>query len=188
MFLETASFPLTQTLEAHWETIRDELSGLTRGDFMVFPERQLYESGWDIYGLYAFGRKLECNCRRCPETTRLVETIPNMTTAGFSRLEPGTHIKSHVGYQDTVLRCHLGLIVPEEGCALRVGPETRTWQEGRCLVFDDTTEHEAWNRSDAVRIVLIIDFAKEGVAFRPPDFVRSRLAEVEVAAQRHHGA
>src|SRR5262249_34462521 len=154
----------------------------------VFPERQLYESGWDVYGLYAFGRKLERNCRRCPETTRLVEAIPNLATAGFSRLEPGTHIKPHVGYPDTVLPSPPGLIVPQGGCALRVGPETRTWQEGRCLVFDDTTEHEAWNRSDAVRIVLIIDFAKEGVSFRPPEFVRSRLVEVEAAAQRHQGA
>ena len=51
-----------------------------------------------------------------------------VTTAGFSRLAPGTHIKPHVGYTSEVLRCHLGLIVPPD-CALRVGSETRRWEE-----------------------------------------------------------
>ncbi len=33
-------------------------------------------------------------------------------------------------------------------CALRVANEVRAWKEGKCLVFDDTSEHEAWNLSD----------------------------------------
>ncbi|MBD2445599.1 aspartyl/asparaginyl beta-hydroxylase domain-containing protein [Nostoc sp. FACHB-152] len=28
------------------------------------------------------------------------------------------------------------------------------------FIFDDTVEHEAWNRSDSPRIILLIDFAK----------------------------
>jgi hypothetical protein len=28
-----------------------------------------------------------------------------------------------------------------------LAPEARTWQEGRCLVFDDSYVHEAWSRS-----------------------------------------
>jgi len=80
-----------------------------------------------------------------------------MTTAGFSSLKPGTHIVPHVGYSNGVLRCHLGLFVAD-GCALRVKTQTRSWQEGKCLIFDDTVEHEAWNYSDANRIVLLIDF------------------------------
>jgi ornithine lipid ester-linked acyl 2-hydroxylase len=183
MYLDTADFPFTRNLEESFEAIRSELLALTRDKFMVFPERQLYESGWDVFPFYAFGRKLERNCQLCPETTRAVETIPGLTTASFSRLEPGTHIKPHVGYQDTVLRCHLALIVPEN-CALRVGPETRAWEPGKCLVFDDTTEHEAWNRSEEVRIVLIIDFTKPGVAYEPPGFLKSRLSELDAAAQR----
>jgi aspartyl/asparaginyl beta-hydroxylase (cupin superfamily) len=183
MFLNTEDFPFARILEEDWQTIRDELLTLTRQRFMVFPERQLYESGWDVFPFYAFGRRLQKNCKLCPETARLLEQVPDLTTAAFSRLEPGTHIKPHVGYQDTVLRYHLGLIVPEN-CALRVGPETRTWQEGRSLVFDDTTEHEAWNRSDSVRIILIIDFAKSGADFTPPEFIKNRLNELETAAQR----
>jgi aspartate beta-hydroxylase len=38
-----------------------------------------------------------------------------------------------------------------------VGTETRGWEEGRLLIFDDSFQHEAWNHSDAVRTVLIFD-------------------------------
>jgi aspartyl/asparaginyl beta-hydroxylase (cupin superfamily) len=55
------------------------------------------------------------------------------------------------------VRCHLGIKVPAGDCAIRVADETRRWDEGRCLVFDDYFEHEAWNRTAADRIVLIVD-------------------------------
>jgi aspartate beta-hydroxylase len=51
---------------------------------------------------------------------------------------------------------HLPLIIPED-CALNVGNELHVWQEGRVVVFDDTYEHEAWNRSPKTRVVLIFD-------------------------------
>jgi beta-hydroxylase len=184
MFLDTSRFPFTATLEANWKTVRDELERLSRDKFMAWPDRflygqpdqQRYGSGWDVFGLYAFGQKIKRNCAFCPETSRLVEEIPGLTTAGFSWLEPGTHIKPHVGYASNVLRCHLGLVVPDE-CALRVGPETRTWQEGKCMVFDDTTEHEAWNRSDRSRVVLIIDFTRPGAVFTaPPEAVLAKVS------------
>lgn len=58
-------------------------------------------------------------------------------------------------YEPTVLRCRLGLIVPDD-CWIRVGHETKTWEEGKCLVFDDTFEHEVRNRSNTSRIILLI--------------------------------
>jgi aspartyl/asparaginyl beta-hydroxylase (cupin superfamily) len=33
-----------------------------------------------------------------------------------------------------------------------------SWQEGKCLVFDDSFEHEVWNKSDSERVVLLIQF------------------------------
>ena len=35
--------------------------------------------------------------------------------------------------------------------------ETRSWVKGEAFVFDDTIEHEAWNRSSQDRAVLIVD-------------------------------
>jgi len=156
MFYPADQFPFITMLEQNWSAIRDEYNHLAATDFMAWPERHLYNKGWEVFGLYAFGRRIDKNCQLCPETAKVVESIPGMVTAGFSQMAPGTHIAPHVGYTSAVLRCHLGIIVPE-GCALRVGPETRTWQEGRCLIFDGTVEHEAWNRSESHRTVLLLD-------------------------------
>jgi beta-hydroxylase len=190
MFIDPTEFPFIAPLEANWRIVRDELERLSRDNFMAWPDKFLYGqpeqqrfgNGWEVFGLYAFCRKLAKNCSYCPGTTSLVEQVPGITTAGFSALQPGTHIKPHVGYTNTVLRCHLGLIVPEE-CALRVGHETKTWQEGKCMVFDDTTEHEAWNRSSTSRVVLIIDFTRPGAAFTPPaEAVQARMQEADQPA------
>jgi ornithine lipid ester-linked acyl 2-hydroxylase len=159
MYFDPKDFPFTTLLETHWSEIRQELDQLQAAQFMPWAERFLYEGTWDVFGLYAFGRKLPENCQRCPQTTKLIEQIPHLTTAGFSCLQPGTHILPHIGYTKAVLRCHLGLIVPP-GCSIRVGAEISHWQEGKCLVFDDTIEHEVWHRGDTNRIVLLIDFRK----------------------------
>ncbi|MEE3718012.1 aspartyl/asparaginyl beta-hydroxylase domain-containing protein [Tumidithrix elongata RA019] len=158
MFHNPADFEFVSALEANWQTIRQEIEQVNQRDFIEWPEKHLYGKGWDVFGLYAFGMKLGKNCALCPETTKLVETIPGMVTAGFSSLVPGTHIAPHTGYPDGVLRCHLGLMGCGDGCGLRVGDRTEHWTEGKCLVFDDTTEHEAWNRGDRTRIVLLLDF------------------------------
>ena len=161
MFLDTEAFPFTRTLEQNWSGIRAEFEALDPACFVPWPERELYGRGWEVMGLYAFGRKLAAGCTRCPQTAELIEAVPGMTTAGFSLLHPGTHILPHCGYTPAVLRCHLGLAVPP-GCSMRVGAETRQWREGHCLVFDDTSEHEVWHRGERPRVVLLVDFARPG--------------------------
>ncbi|OLP16536.1 hydroxylase [Leptolyngbya sp. 'hensonii'] len=169
MFYNSADFAFVTTLESNWEAIRSELNQLRQGDFIPWPEKYLYGKGWDTFGLYAFGVKISKNCNLCPETTRLVEAIPDLVTAGFSSLAAGTHIEPHTGYPDGLLRCHLGLIVPQ-GCGIRVGEEIRTWTEGQCMVFDDTAEHEAWNQSGSTRVVLLLDFkAPSGLLPEPSE-------------------
>lgn len=74
----------------------------------------------------------------------------------FSRLAPGTHIPPHYGAANNRLTVHLPLIVPND-CAIRVGEEVHAWREGELLAFDDSFEHEAWNRSDRERVVLIFE-------------------------------
>jgi aspartyl/asparaginyl beta-hydroxylase (cupin superfamily) len=43
------------------------------------------------------------------------------------------------------------------GCRYRVGFDWCEWRVGECLIFDDTIEHEAFNDSDELRVVLIFD-------------------------------
>lgn len=183
MFLNSHDFPFTDLLEANWTKVRAELEALHQQNFIAWPEKFLYGQGWDVFGLYAFGNKLVQNCNLCPETTKLVEQIPGLTTAGFSSLQPGTHIEAHTGYTNAVLRCHLGLIVPD-GCSMRVGEETRSWEEGKALVFDDTIEHEVWHRGDKPRIILLLDFkrsAQQDIAI--PMQVRDSVTSVIESAR-----
>jgi beta-hydroxylase len=168
MFYENNEFNFAKTLESNWLLIKEELSRLQESNFKPWVEKYLYNQGWDVFGLYAFEKKLENNCCLCPETTKLVESIPGITTAGFSSLAPRTHILPHSGFSTAILRCHLGLIVPND-CGIRVGNKTKKWQEGKCLIFDDMVEHEAWNNSNLQRIVLLIDFPKPEMQKNSPN-------------------
>jgi aspartyl/asparaginyl beta-hydroxylase (cupin superfamily) len=76
--------------------------------------------------------------------------------AMFSLLAPKTRIPPHAGVANMRLVCHLPLIVPPN-CGFRVGATTREWNVGEAFVFDDTIEHEAWNESNELRVVLILD-------------------------------
>lgn len=84
---------------------------------------------------------------------RISVRAPNIL---FSKLTAGARIPPHHGMLNARLICHLPLIVPP-GCGFRVGGETRAWEEGRLLIFDDTIEHEAWNDGTDERVILIFD-------------------------------
>ncbi len=161
MFVNSSEFSFAATLASHWRDIRREFDALPTTVLSPWHDRHLYDGeGWKAFGFYAFGKRLSANCELCPETVRLIEEVPGMRTAGFSRLGGNSHIRPHTGLARGVLRFHLGLDVPE-GCELRVGDETRRWRDGEYFVFDDTTEHEAWNRSEASRVVLLLDFKRD---------------------------
>lgn len=171
-------FPWASRVEAVSERIREELLGaMSRQDehFVPYVQKSAEEAGpgsawaplnrnrdWGVYFLFNQGERVESHCTACPETTSLLESLPLVRipgrgpTAFFSRLQADTHIPPHHGATNTRLIAHLPLIVPPD-CAIRVGNDVRPWRPGELLIFDDTIEHEAWNRSDEVRVVLIFD-------------------------------
>jgi aspartyl/asparaginyl beta-hydroxylase (cupin superfamily) len=168
-FFDPAIFPWTRQLESSWPAIRRELDVVLRrrDELPSFHEisrdqTRLSDERWKTYFFYAYGFKAEGNCLRCPETTRIVESIPGMKTAFFSILGPGKHIPAHRGPYKGVVRGHLGLLVPEprERCRIRVGSQFAVWQEGKTIVFDDTYEHEVWNDTDGIRVVLFLDVVR----------------------------
>jgi ornithine lipid ester-linked acyl 2-hydroxylase len=170
--LDTADFPWSAEVEREWPVVRAELDRLLvrKEDLPGFHEiisevRSISaDQGWKTFLFTGFGATSEEASHLCPETWRVVNTIPGLKTALFSILEPGKHLQPHRGAYNGVLRLHLGLLVPDAGgpdeLAIRVGNEVCRWQEGKALIFDDCFEHEAWNRSDQVRVVLMIDFVK----------------------------
>lgn len=170
-------FPWLERLEAATDTVRAELRAVLSqgqqleaflGQVPAQASRGMLRSSseqdpaWDAYFFYRHGLRHDEHCARCPQTTALLDTLPLVRIRDhapetlFSVLSPGTHILPHTGVTNTRLVTHLPLIVPPD-CALRVGGEEHAWQEGRCVTFDDTYEHEAWNRSEQTRVVLILD-------------------------------
>lgn len=117
---------------------------------------------WNGFYFWRHGERREANHRLCPQTSRALDALPLVYLRGqapevmFSVLTPGTHILPHRGVTNTRVVCHLPLVVPPD-CALVVGGETHRWREGEVVVFDDTFEHEAWNRGTETRVVLIFD-------------------------------
>lgn len=117
---------------------------------------------WGAYFLWKHGRRIDAHCARCPATVAAVEQAPMVHIRDrapavlFSELQPGAHIPPHNGATNTRLTVHLPLVVPE-GCAFRVGDDTRPWVPGELFIFDDTIQHEAWNHGNARRVVLIFD-------------------------------
>ena len=157
---DRSRFEWVPRLEAATPDILQEALAL-RGNAQFRPQHDgITENGnWNVFYLYNYGDRIAENCQRCPITTRIVESIPRALEAGriyFSVMTEGTIVKAHFGPVNTRIRCHLGLKVPED-CAIRVAGEARRWEEGQCLVFDDSYEHDVWNRGPGSRLVLILD-------------------------------
>ena len=162
MFIRADQFEFVSDLKKNWREIQAEYLALAEDVFEPWVQREMYGKGWNVYVLQAFGKRIEPALATCPRTALHVSMIPGLITAGFSRLEPQAHIKPHIGWVQSVYRLHLGLVVPEL-CGLRVGNEIRSWTEGECLIFDDTVEHEAWNKSNQIRAILLLDFLRPGL-------------------------
>ncbi len=183
-FFETQDYEWVADIEEEWQIIRQELDSLLNElnqipNFQDISKDQYsitQDNRWKTYFLYAYGMKAEKNCQRCPQTTTMIEKIPGMKTAFFSILLPGKQIPEHRGPYKGLLRYHLALKVPQDAakCGIRVGGETRHWEEGKSLIFDDTFPHQAWNNTDEIRVVLFLDFV------RPMQFPVSLLNQLMI--------
>lgn len=174
-FFEHVHFPWLSALEAATAAIRGEVLALLKdgGAFHPYVEGyanrphnpqygMLNNPDWSAFYLWKQGRLIEENAARCPQTMRALRAMPlgvlpnRSPSVLFSVLRPGAHIPAHNGMVNTRLIGHLPLIAPL-GCTFRVGSELRDWEEGKAWLFDDTIEHEAWNRSDETRVVLLFE-------------------------------
>jgi Aspartyl/Asparaginyl beta-hydroxylase len=137
---------------------------------------------WSSIRLIAEGSVVQANARLCPQTMALYRALPIPKVAGrspnlmFSLLDARTKIPAHYGVTNTRLVLHIPLVVPPTGCAIRVGTETRTWTPGRALIFDDTFEHEAWNDSDDLRVVLLGDIWHPALTSTERDAIAGMMA------------
>lgn len=196
-FYDRAQFAWLAKVEAATAEIRAELLEVMRepGAFKPYvevdPSRpqgtdqgMLNNPAWSAFYLVKNGVRVEENALRCPRTLEALAEAPMSHVADrspsvlFSLLQPGAHIPAHNGFVNTRLICHLPIIVPR-GCAFRVGNETREWVEGEALVFDDSIEHEAWNRSRETRVVLLFDVWRPELSEVERGLVRRMFAAID---------
>lgn len=159
----------TAALEAHADIILAELTQLKA--WGIVGGRSAHDGSLVTCGQWSEFVLLDGNgvsplaLAACPRTVALLSQVPAVTQmarcgvgeALFSALAPGTHLRPHCGSTNSRLTAHFCLVT-NPGCRLRCGDELRSWEAGRCLVFDDSFEHEAWNDGDSTRIVLLCNF------------------------------
>lgn len=184
--------PWAATLRDAWQEIRDEAADLLREDrdfesFLGLKPGQkapgqiggaAENAAWDAFFFYNHGKRFDANHERCPRTSALLESIELCRIANeapeicFSLIRPQSTILPHYGVTNVRLVFHLPLIVPPD-CALSAGGVEHHWREGEPMLFDDTYQHEAWNRSNQPRLILLMD------CWNP------YLTEAEKEASRH---
>lgn len=170
---DRAQLPFADAFEARMPAIREEMFSVLTGSNGIEPfhydltreQRETMTRGaaWDAYFFDRDGVRLQDHHTSCPQTSATLAELPldHIRDHGpevcFSILRPGAHILPHRGVTNTRAVLHLGLVIPDD-CALHLVDVGEVhWQEGRCFAFDDTYEHEAWNRSGATRVILLAD-------------------------------
>ncbi len=196
-FFRRESFDWVPELEKRTADIRDEMIAALSEASAEFTPYVQYGAGdpvnqwaelnhsraWTSFHLYKAGEPVEANLARCPKTAEALKLIDSVHLAGtcpnamFSVLAPKTKIPPHHGESNARLVAHLPLVVPDH-CLFRVGYDNRRWVEGEVIVFDDTIEHEAWNDSDEIRVVMIFDVWNPLLTLEERQIVQ-RMAEAE---------
>lgn len=202
-FFPRELFPWLDILEAATDDIAAEATAALQreaADFTPYvnfpPGTPIDEWGplnhsmsWSVYPLWHDSASIPAHQAVCPKTTAVLAKLPMCDIpdyapgAFFSVLKPHTRLPPHCGTTNTRCIVHLPLVIPP-GCRFRVGASVRSWERGRAWVFDDTIEHDAWNDSDQVRIILIFDIWNPLLTGAERDLVRA----LTVARGKFYGA
>jgi hypothetical protein len=199
-FFDRGEFPWLEKLERHTAAIRTELLEVMKEDAAFTPyvqanpnrpvdtqDQMLNNADWSAFYLWKDGEIVPEHAARCPKTMAALGEVPlaqvnnRSPSVLFSLLRPGARILPHTGMVNTRLIGHLPLIVPE-GCRFRVGNEVRPWIEGRSWLFDDTIEHEAWNDSEQVRVILLFEIWRPELTPEERDLVGAMFDAIDAHA------
>lgn len=172
-FYDISTFPELSTIK--YNIIKDELLNHLNDstyNWTDWPEYDLWKnknpnSSWKIIPLMAFGKWSSKNTNLFPKTTKELQNINGLMSAGFSKLGPNTTLTLHKGWgnlSNNVLRCHMGLVVPKNKCKVYVlgnSNDEMIQKEGKWLIFDDSLYHSASNDdNEKDRIILLLDIQR----------------------------
>jgi aspartate beta-hydroxylase len=165
-------FPAGKRFAEAWRTIRDEalavatsLAEVPRFHEIMREQTAISANDgrdWRLFILKAYGAQVPENQARCPALAEIVAQAPEVLSASISFMAPKKHIPTHRGPFRGVLRFYLCLSAPRladgsPGAALKIAGREYRLRDGEYMLWDDTYPHEAWNESDQVRAVLLLD-------------------------------
>lgn len=135
------------------------------------------KSAWRLFGLILNKKKLD-TANFCPKTIDILTKSSNrILNAGFSLMEPKCYLGRHKDYNHSFYRLHIPIIIPKNNnknpgtilnknesnksfAVLNVEDDYIIWKDNEYFMFDDTYYHNAWNNTNELRIVLLIDILK----------------------------
>jgi aspartyl/asparaginyl beta-hydroxylase (cupin superfamily) len=171
-YFNTEDFDWVEELEKNYLVITNEINKLLIGKETMPPNiNPPYLSApgaWHNFYFFNFRWYDHKNCMRYPKTFALIKSIPNVSFAGITVLEPNSKVLPHIGETNATIRCHLGLKIPGNylDCGIKVNGEDRGYHEGKLLMFSDAHMHTTWNKTNEKRFLLIIDIIQPHFAHK----------------------
>jgi aspartyl/asparaginyl beta-hydroxylase (cupin superfamily) len=156
-----------------------------RRQFSDYEHYMVRQENWQALYLYREGAMVETSRDLAPTAYELLERtavepglICPLLESHFSTLLPGATIPPHCDLWNFSINLHLAIDIPE-GAAIRVAEETREWEEGRCLLFDYSFEHEAWNKGTRHRTCLLVDLWHPDTTLAERDALTVLMREIQ---------
>jgi beta-hydroxylase len=169
-FYSIDQFAFLKEIESKFSIIKQEWESarLNTSLYQPWPQEWIIDNPltWDIILIKHQSTPVVLKDYAFPKTLEILSNVLNNRLVGnvaVSRLRPGAKILPHRGKFTPTLRCHLGLQIPAGDCKIKVNNEIATWAEGKILILDDRLVHEAWNKTDQDRSVLIFDFVPDPI-------------------------
>ncbi|MEZ5573720.1 MAG: aspartyl/asparaginyl beta-hydroxylase domain-containing protein [Halioglobus sp.] len=143
-------------LESRWLEIHAEYLAVAGRQGPPPNQAHVLSGRWGTFDMMAMGQVVDARAQQCPVTMSAVRALPLVDMVTFSSLAPGTRLRPHFGTTNIKLR-HQLCLEHAIGARIRVGDQWRSWQQGKCLVIDDSFDHEVVHEGDERRVVLLLD-------------------------------
>ncbi len=172
-FYSKEDFEWIKLLENNFEIIKKETLYFVENNQLkpYFNKDLLSKSNsWKTEGLLFWGYFFRKKHTPFKATWKIAKQIPGIISFSVSELDPNSKIKPHNGDTNSIIRVHFPIVVPSglPKCAFTVKGETRPWEEGKALLFNDAQIHEAQNLTNQKRLVLLIDVIR-------PEFINRKI-------------
>jgi len=172
-FYEKEDFCWVEAIEKNGLAIKEELGAHIASNPQLAPSKKdqkvNYHGLWKTMPLMTWGVEFHKNIRNFPVTSEVLKQVPGLVSASFNLLEKNAQITPHFGETNASVRVHLGLTIPGQlpAVGFKVNGVSRSWEEGKALVFCDGFEHSGWNHSNQDRYILLLDIIR-------PEFVHRK--------------